>query len=203
MNDYIIENEQGIYSISSEGKVYCESKHKTPLNSEGRKFSGKFKVTLKPKREMKTRINNRGYMSVSFNKTTYMVHKLVAEGFCTNPENKKFVNHLDGNKLNNNFSNLEWCTIAENNAHARQTGLHVQAVGHKLNYQNNITKAKALSNLLDKTILTNEQILFAKQNVQYHIKGSEFTVTAMANKFGVSVTALSNAIKGKTFKHLK
>ena len=203
MNDYIIENERGIYSISPEGKVYCETKHKTPLTSVGRKFSGNFKVTLKAKREMKTQINNRGYISVCFNRTTYMVHRLVAEGFCLNPENKRFVNHLDGNKLNNHFSNLEWCTIAENNAHARRTGLHVQAVGHKLNYQSDATKAKALSNLQDNTILTDDQVLFAKRNVQYRTKGSEFTVTAMAKKFGVSVTALSNAMRGKTFKHLK
>lgn len=203
MNDYIIDNEQGIYTISPDGKVYCESKYKIPLTSKGKKFSGEFRYIQKPKREMKTRINNRGYLSVCFNRTTYMVHKLVAEGFCANPENKQFVNHKDGNKLNNHYLNLEWCTIAENNAHARQTGLHIQAVGHKLNYRSETTKAKALSNLRDNTVLSPDQILFARQNVQYHVKGSEFTVSAMAKKFGVSVSTLSNAISGKTFKHLK
>jgi hypothetical protein len=47
----------------------------------------------------------------------------VALTYITNEENKKCVNHLDGNKLNNNLSNLEWCTHAENSIHANGNGL--------------------------------------------------------------------------------
>ena len=202
MNDFILDLDSGIYTITPDGKVFSQSKIKIPLVTKGMKFTGQFKLILKPKKELTYVINKRGYKAVYINKHTYMVHRLVAQAFCENldPIHKKWVNHKDGNKLNNHYENLEWCTIKENNDHARKTGLWVQPKGYKIKYKSVETKKKSLNNLKDNTILTKEQIEFAKIHVQYHVKGSPYTVTAMAKKFGVSTTALSNAIKGKTFK---
>ena len=51
------------------------------------------------------------------------MHRLLMETFVPNPDNKAHVNHIDGNKSNNNLSNLEWATPAENAQHAFATGL--------------------------------------------------------------------------------
>lgn len=193
MQDFIQETESGIYRITRDGRVFTQTKLKVPLNTKGREFSGKFKHILQPEREMAYTLNNRGYLSVGIRKKTYMVHRLVALAFLKKPIDKDYVNHKDGNKLNNHVDNLEWCTIKENNQHARDTGLWVQPKGHKLVYKSKESKAKALANLKDKSKLTHEQVKYVRE--KFIPRHPEYSATALAKQFGTSVAAMTKIVK--------
>lgn len=64
-----------------------------------------------------------GYLVCSLFKKQYKVHRLIAKTFIKNFKNKPFVNHKDGNKGNNCYTNLEWVTAKENTEHARKNNL--------------------------------------------------------------------------------
>ncbi len=100
------------YSADKNGNVYVEIPH--PKNN-----------LVKAGGKMKHFINKYGYVEFNLRNRTnqrkhIQAHRIVASLFIDNPENKKYVNHIDGNKLNNNISNLEWCTASENEKHSYQ-----------------------------------------------------------------------------------
>lgn len=70
-----------------------------------------------------TLMEKNGYIYVKLGSKSYRVHRLVAQTYLPNPENKPQVNHMDGNKYNNMLCNLEWATQSENIKHACDTGL--------------------------------------------------------------------------------
>lgn len=67
-----------------------------------------------PNKKLKYRDNGNGYKYIQVGFSSIAVHRLVAIYLISNPENKKEVNHIDGNRGNNHVSNLEWCTRIEN-----------------------------------------------------------------------------------------
>lgn len=77
----------------------------------------------------KQHVGKSGYKVVTIslgsrkNKKTFRIHKAIAETFIPNLDNLPVINHIDGNKLNNNIENLEWCTIKHNSQHAWNNGL--------------------------------------------------------------------------------
>lgn len=83
--------------------------------------------SFRTKQILKTYIINSNYEAIKFSiqnkKTAHLVHRLVAKTFLLENKGKVYVNHKDGNKLNNHVNNLEWCTMSENHLHAFKTGL--------------------------------------------------------------------------------
>lgn len=98
------------------------------------KISNLGNLKSKSKR-IKKCINRDGYYQVSLykngNKKSILVHRLVAMTFIPNPLNKPTVNHIDGNKLNNNVSNLEWATCKEQQYHSRNVLGHNTIISDK------------------------------------------------------------------------
>ena len=85
----------------------------------------------------------------------FKAHRLVAEYFIDNPNDYPIVNHIDGNKANNNIENLEWCTYSQNNIHAYKNGLNTskkkQCTINGVNYES-ITEAANQLGVSRKTI---------------------------------------------------
>lgn len=87
------------------------------VSNKGRVYSRRRKIFLQPS------VNSANYKKVVLNGINYYVHRLVAEAFCENPNSLDEVNHKDGNKWNNNYTNLEWVSKSENAKHAVSMGL--------------------------------------------------------------------------------
>lgn len=105
---------EGSYRVSNLGRVKSLSKTITKLR-KGKIVSYKLKG-----RVLKTVCTRYGYVEVNLGSRNRhkLVHRLVAETFLPNPENKPQVNHIDGNKQNNRVENLEWASCSENMYHS-------------------------------------------------------------------------------------
>lgn len=108
-----------MYSISNLGKL--KSFHKDKVNGKIRKVSprkdGYYRLTLT--------------LEDGTKKITSL-HQLVAQAFVPNPENKPHVNHIDEDKSNNRWDNLEWVTVKENNNHGTHNERMARTKGKKV-----------------------------------------------------------------------
>lgn len=91
---------------------------------------------------------NNKYFIVSIKYKIYYIHRLVALTFLENPKNKEFVNHKDGNKLNNILENLEWVTCLENNIHAIENGLSTRRK-KVIQYDTNMNKIQDFDSVVE------------------------------------------------------
>lgn len=137
----------------------------------------------KTKRILHQFVGKDGYVRTQFDGKTKTVHRIVAKAFLKTSKNKLFVNHKDGNKQNNNVSNLEWCTSSENQKHAYKHNLKTRLIGSK----NGRSK------------LTNENVEFIKKN--YVPCSKIYGAKALSKRFGVAPQTISAVITGQNWKN--
>ena len=111
---------EGLYQASTEGEIKRLTKQ---VQGRGNSVKTLKEMVLAPA------VNNRGYSTPRLTdaqgkRTTVQAHRLIALTFIPNPDNRPFVNHIDGDRLNNNVNNLEWVTVAENNIHAYKININ-------------------------------------------------------------------------------
>lgn len=98
----------------------------------------------------KTQLNHKGYEMVRIPRLKYnnTVHRLVAEHFIDTPDKSLQVNHKDGNKSNNHYSNLEYVTCKENINHAIRTGLRTATINLKRNSIFSVVQVMAIKSAI-------------------------------------------------------
>lgn len=135
---------------------------------------------------LKPVVTNSGYVNVAIinkseGKITKRLHRVVAEAFIPNPENKPEINHIDGNKENNEVSNLEWVTSKENKRHAWENDLQVSVKGSE----------KPLAKLKEEDIVS-----IRKEYREGCIQ------MELAEKYGVARQTISSIVNMKAWKHV-
>ncbi len=162
---------EGLYSIIEEGAIW---NHRT---KRWQKLRGSGMTN-------KIRRQKRGYKTICLSKdgkpSYFYVHRLVAITFLPNPEQKKMVNHKDGNKENNCVENLEWCSREENTRHAFLNGLTTRG------------------NLNSQTKLTAEQV----REIREIHKNDCPTYAETAMKYGVSEANIGLIIRRQNWAWL-
>ena len=134
---------EGKYIITSDGILF------SLLDKRG-------KITTR-RVELKIPVTKAGYKQaqvyIKQKRCVRSIHRLVAEAFVANPDNKPVVNHLDGNKLNNHYTNLAWCTRSENDLHAFTNGLRYATAYKRIGIPNEKLQRKVIQLTLDCTLV--------------------------------------------------
>ena len=169
-----IKGYEGLYQISNTGQV----------KSLGRYQKGRFGNLSFYKEKILKMSPIDGYKAVCLCKDakgkTHWVHKLVAHHFIDNKENKPQINHIDGDKKNNNYENLEWCTYHENLSHAMKNNLRATCE------RNGSAKLK------------NNQVL----KIREIYRKKEKTIKELMEIYGVAYSTMQQLVTNVTWKNL-
>lgn len=169
-NEKWVETKYNGYFASNLGRIQSMVKRK----------SGKiewFLLTNKPRPD--------GYIRICLNKKYEYrkdyAHRIIASAFIDNPDNKPFVNHIDGNKSNNYIYNLEWATRSENAQHAM-----------------NILGVKSMGSVHYLTKLTDEDVAMIKK-----MRGHGVTLKQIAEIYDIQLSTIGKITTGVNWKHIK
>lgn len=170
---------EGSYQINNFGIVRSLSRIRI-VSPRGYKQS-----MLKKGQILKPSLDRYGYPQINLSSpqskpTTYKIHRLVAEAFIPNAENKPCINHINGIKTDNKVNNLEWVTHSENNKHAYNIGL---------------SDAKGVKS--GRAKLTNEKVYAIK----YKMIG--FTNKKLGEIFCIDNSHIGAIKNGKAWPHIK
>lgn len=160
------------FSISDEGQLRNDKTGRILKPTIGK--TGYWVVTIRP--------DGRKGKSYSLK-----LHRLVAKAFIPNLENKPQINHKDGNKLNNHYSNLEWVTPKENVHHAISIGL--------MNEQNHLH-----GEAMDNVKLNADDVRFIRKH--FIANHSEFGYNGLSKLFNVHRATIRDIVVRKRWKHL-
>lgn len=135
--------------------------------------------------ELKPSLSFKGYLRIVLwsptgTRLTGIVHRLVAQAFIPNPENKPQINHIDCQRSNNHVSNLEWCTPKENTAHMVKLGNN--RVGEQVKWSK----------------LKEEQII----EIRNLYKSSDTSFRKLAKMYGVDQSTINSIVNRETWKHI-
>ena len=168
---------EGIYEVSNMGRVRSITRRIFCNNGKSYIQNGQIiKPCLQTNGYLFVGLHNKGIMK------QYRIHRLVAEAFLTNSDNKLEVNHIDRNKTNNKSVNLEWVDHKENMAHGKSTTLHINK---KIAWNKKLTIKEARK--IRKEYLPNDR---------------KYSTRALARKYGVSPNVIAKIIRNETYKEI-
>ena len=190
-----VNNYEGLYEVSETGEV--KSLKKLMVNQPNGEGYWRDEIILS-----KTKTTT-GYWKVELYKNkkrkSKKVHRLVAKAFIPNPKNKPQINHIDGNPLNNNVENLEWCTSRENIIHSIETGLRqIKQLNQNEVKKLYIEEEKSLREVADCFDVSVSRIKreLEKMNVETR------TISKALMKYNLTKNFIINQLKNKTQKEL-
>lgn len=169
-------------------------------------------------RLLRPQLTNRGYLRIGLNKDkvikTVGVHRLVAEAFIPNPDNLPAVDHIDGNKLNNNVENLQWISYSDNTRKACigkdrrpkpviciETGKVYKNI-KEANKDLHIPEA-VLSAVVRGEFPSYHGLHFVYAEPQNGIPSGYVTVREYAEKHGISVDVVKGRVYNNLIPHIK
>ena len=147
--------------------------------------------------ELKKAMRPNGYLFVTLykNKKPYRisVHRLVAITFIHNPERKLEVNHKDGNKTNNNVSNLEWVTASENEIHKYKLGYinHFKGKHHSEKAKQKMHEWQQLHKRIGKDNANSKKVLCVELNKEYS------SLSDAERSLGICTSNISKCLNGR------
>jgi hypothetical protein len=134
-----------------------------------------------------------GYMQVNashnYERQHYLLHRLIAIAFIENPQNKPFVNHINGVKHDNRIENLEWVTASENIQHSHKMGLSYNSQKQR--------KSASLVGRINGIKSCGIKVIDPSTGITYHSKNE------MAKTIEVDYSTINRRIKNGTYKLYK